>query len=109
MNFEEHYGELTEDILLDGLIPYANSLPINKCFLGKKFQKVVKKSELPIDNFMNVCFEKEQSIKDGSTITWTLQDLELNVFVIESKKLFVKGKQVWVYAVGIIEGNNEEK
>jgi len=25
------------------------------------------------------------------------------------KKLFVKGKHVWVYAVGIIDGDNEEE
>ena len=47
MNFEEHYGELTGEITLNGTTPDGNSMPINKCFLGKKFQKQLKKFEMP--------------------------------------------------------------
>ena len=46
MNFDKHYEERTPDIRLDAFIPYANSLPISKVFLGKKFQKHIK--NLPI-------------------------------------------------------------
>ncbi|EEY5795406.1 TPA: hypothetical protein ACNBXP_002054 [Escherichia coli] len=65
MNFEEHYGELTSEITLNGTIPDGNSMPINKCFLGKKFQKQLKKADIQIECFMNICYEKKQSFKDG--------------------------------------------
>jgi len=103
MNFEEHYGEFTREILLGGITPDANSMPLNKCFLGKKFQKIIKNSEHSIDSYMNVCFEKQQGFADGEVLDWELQGEVLPVFLIESKKLFVKGKHFWVYAVGIIE------
>lgn len=101
MNFDKHYEERTPDIRLDAFIPYANSLPISKVFLGKKFQKHIK--NLPIEYYMAVVFEKPQEIADGQSMKWTLDDLTLNVYVIEHKQLFVKGKKVWAYAVGIME------
>jgi hypothetical protein len=52
---------------------------------------------------MNVCFEKQQAFKSNENLTWELQDLVLDVFVIDEKKLFVKGKHFWVYAIGIKE------
>jgi len=72
-------------------------------FLGKKFLKLLKKSELNINHYMAVVFEAPQKIVDGQLMTWTLDGVALNVFVIEEKQLFVKGKNVWAYAVGIIE------
>ena len=103
MNFEQHYEDLTSDITLNGCTPYCNSMPINKCFLAKKFQKVVKNSSYTIDSYMNVGYEKPQTFKDGEVLQWELHGEVLNVFLIESKQLFVKGKNFWVYAVGIIE------
>ncbi|WP_217187118.1 hypothetical protein [Enterobacter soli] len=41
MYFDEHYEELTSEIRLDGITPDANSMPMNKMFLGKKFQKII--------------------------------------------------------------------
>lgn len=101
MNFDKHYGGRTPDIRLDDLTPYANSLPINKIFLGKKFKKQIK--NMPIEHYMAVVFESEQQISDGQLMKWVLDDLVLNVYVIEHKQLFVKGKNVWAYAVGIME------
>ncbi|WP_312229008.1 hypothetical protein [Pseudescherichia sp.] len=103
MNFDEHYGDLTEEITLAGITPVANSLPIQKCFLGKKFQKAIKNSDHEITTFMNVGFEKPQIFENGSVLTWSMQGQNLDVFVIDSKQLFVKGRNFWVYAVGIIE------
>ncbi|WP_312282560.1 hypothetical protein [Pseudescherichia sp.] len=103
MNFEEHYGELTGEIELNGLVPYANSMPIHKCFLGKKFQKVLKKKKINIEHFMNVCFETQQDFTEGELLTWSLQGEGMDVYAIECKQLFVKGKHFWVYCVGIIE------
>lgn len=103
MNLEEHYGELTSEITMNGITPDANSMPITKVFLGKKFQKVVKNSTHTINSFMNVIYEKPQSFKHGEVLEWVLQDLVLSVYLIEEKKLFVKGKFFWVYNVGIIE------
>lgn len=59
MNFDEHYGELTSEIKLDGNTPEANSMPIHKCFLGNKFKKVLKSKQINIEHFMNVCYEKK--------------------------------------------------
>jgi len=103
MDFERHYGELTSEIRLDGIVPDGNSLPINTIFLTKKFKKIIKDSGYVINDFMNVCFEKPQEFKDNENLTWELQDLKFDVFVIYEKKLFVKGKHFWVYAVGMIE------
>ncbi len=105
MDFEKHYGELTSDIRINGLIPDGNSMPLSIIFLAKKFNKLVKKSEHKIDSFMNACFEKSQDLKIGEVLKWELldSDLSFDVFVIDTKKLFVKGKYFWVYAIGIIE------
>ena len=102
MNIEEHYGELTSEIRLEGITPDANSMPLNKMFLGKKFQKIIKNSTYQIDSYMNVIFEKKQSFT-SEVLEWELQGEVLPVFLIEYKKLFVKGKHFHVYAVGIIE------
>lgn len=103
MNFEQHYGELTSEIKLNGMTPDGNSMPLNKCFLDKKFQKLVKKSNHQIESYMNVIYEKKKDFKVGEVLEWELQGEKMPVFLIESKKLFVKGKHFWVYAVGIIE------
>jgi len=103
MNFEQHYGDLTNDIKLNGITPYANSMPMNKIFLGKKFQKKVNTSTHNIDSYMNVIFEHPQQLNEGDVYEWVLNDLVLSVYLIEAKALFVKGKHFWVYAVGIIE------
>ena len=106
MDFEKHYGELTSDIRINGLIPDGNSMPINVIFLAKKFKKIIKETDYQIDSFMNVCFEKSQDLKVGEVYKWELLDssgLQFYVYLIEIKKLFVKGKYFWVYAIGIIE------
>jgi len=103
MDFEQHYGELTSDIRLNGIVPDGNSMPVNAIFLTKKFKKIIKDSGYIINDFMNVCFEKQQAFKSNENLTWELQDLVLEVFVIDEKKLFVKGKHFWVYAIGIKE------
>lgn len=103
MYFEEHYEELTSEIRLGGVTPDANSMPMNKMFLGKKFQKIIKNSTHNVDTYMNVIFEKKQTFKNGDVLEWELQGEVLPVFLIEYKKLFVKGKHFHVYAVGIIE------
>ena len=103
MELDRHYGDSTRDIRLDNLTPFANSLPVNKCFLGKKFQKIVKNSVHDIEDFMNVIFEKPQKITAGQLMKWSLHGLVLDVYVIDDTKLFVKGKDVWAYAVGIIK------
>ncbi|MGP8936761.1 hypothetical protein V1605_12255 [Enterobacter soli] len=63
MYFDEHYEELTSEIRLDGITPDANSMPMNKMFLGKKFQKIIKNSTYQIDSYMNVIFEKSKPLK----------------------------------------------
>lgn len=103
MYFEEHYEELTSEIRLGGVTPDANSMPMNKMFLGKKFQKIIKNSTHNVDSYMNVIFEKKQTFKNGDVLEWELQGEVLPVFLIEYIKLFVKGKHFHVYAVGIIE------
>ncbi|MEX5391171.1 hypothetical protein WCE19_15035 [Enterobacter cloacae] len=103
MYFEEHYEELTSEIRLGGVTPDANSMPMNKMFLGKKFQKIIKNSTHNVDSYMNVIFEKKQTFNNGEVLEWELQGEVLTVFLIEYKKLFVKGKHFHVYAVGIIE------
>lgn len=106
MDFEKHYGELTSDIRINGLIPDGNSMPINIIFLAKKFKKMIKETDYHIDSFMNACFEKPQDLVKGEVYKWELLDgrgLQFDVYVIDAKKLFVKGKHFWVYAIGIIE------
>lgn len=103
MNFEQHYGEQTPDIRVSNTTPYANSMPMNRMFLGKKFGKALKQATFSCDCYMNVCYEKEQSFEDGTVLKWELDALSLDVYVIGSTKLFVKGKHVWAYCMGIIE------
>ncbi|WP_318366891.1 hypothetical protein [Enterobacter sp.] len=103
MNFEQHYGELTKGIKLNGITPYGNSMPMSKMFLSKKFLKKVNTSTHNIDSYMNVIFEHPQQLSEGDVYEWVLNDLVLSVYLIEAKALFVKGKNFWVYAVGIIE------
>ncbi|MGR2854739.1 hypothetical protein FY046_01625 [Erwinia sp. 1181_3] len=103
MNFEQHYEEKTPYITLDGVTPYANSMATHKMFLTKKFSKILKKSEIVCECYMNVCFEREQKFEDGQVLKWVLRDEVMQVYVIGSTKLFVKGKLIWAYCVGIIE------
>lgn len=103
MDIEKHYGELTPYITLDGITVYANSMPIEMCFLGAKFKKQLKKSGVKCLNYMNVCFDKPQSFENGTVLKWKLRNDETEVYLIEEKKLFVKGKNFWSYCVGIIE------
>ncbi|ROP61618.1 hypothetical protein EDF81_0089 [Enterobacter sp. BIGb0383] len=103
MNFERHYEEQTAYITLGGETPIANSMPINKCFLGKKFQKILKNEGLTVNCFMNVCYDKSQSFTEGTIMKWKLREEEIDVYLIESKKLFIKGKHIWAYCVGIVE------
>lgn len=103
MNFEQHYGEMTHYIQLDGSIPLANSMPLSVMFLGKKQKKGLKKTDIKFESFMNICYEKEQPLVDGSTYEWKLNDQIMSVYLIDSTKLFVKGKLIWAYCVGIIE------
>lgn len=103
MNFEQHYGEMTHYIQLHGCTPVANSMPLSVMFLGKKQRKALKNTELKFDSYMNVCFESEQKLVDGSVLEWTLHDEVMQVYLIDSTKLFVKGKLIWAYCVGIIE------
>ena len=42
MYFEEHYEELTSEIRLGGVTPDANSMPMNKMFLGKSFKRSLR-------------------------------------------------------------------
>ncbi len=100
MNFEEHYGDLTPFITLNGITPFANSMPINKCFLSTKLNKKLKKQDVSIDTYMNVIYEREQSF-DTEMLEWKMQDLELDVVLIDSTRVFVKGRHFWAYCVGI--------
>lgn len=102
MIFDQHYGELTRDITINGTVPYANSMPIDKCFLGKKFQKLLKKKNQNVSNYMNIAYEREQSF-DSDLLEWELQGSIIDVVLIDYKKLFVKGRFFHVYCVGIIE------
>lgn len=52
---------------------------------------------------MNVCFETQQDFTEGELLTWSIQGEGMDVYAIECKQLFVKGKHFWVYCVGIIE------
>lgn len=101
--FENHYGESTAYITLEGITPFANSTPVETIFLGKKFTKELRKNNILSNSFMNVCYEKQQAFVTGTVLKWKLRGDITNVYLIEEKKLFVKGKNFWVYCVGIIE------
>lgn len=73
MNFEQHYEELISEITLGGVTPDGNSMSMNKMFLGKKFQKIIKNRTHNVDSYMNVIFEKKQAFKDGEVLEWKLQ------------------------------------
>lgn len=100
---EKHYEELTSDILFGNVIPFANSMPIDQCFLRKKFKKTIKNAGLKITHFMNVIYEKPQNqIVQGTFMDWSLLGDISSVFVIDGTELFVKGKKYWVYCVGMV-------
>lgn len=103
MNFEQHYGEKTSYIKIDGVTPYANSMATHKMFLTKKFAKVLKQATFECECYMNVCFEREQKFVDGQVLEWSLRDEVMKVYVIGTTKLFVKGKMIWAYCMGIME------
>lgn len=94
--FDKHYEEQTPYITLDGKMPYANSLPIDLMFLGKKFKKKVKGQIL---SYMNVAYDRPQQF--GTDLEWSLNGNSTEVLLIDETKLFVKGKHFWVYCVGI--------
>lgn len=100
---DQHYGEKTPYIKVDGTTPYANSMPLNVMFLNKKYSKVLKKADVHCDSFMNVCYEREQPFENGTVLNWQLEGMDMDVYLIGCGKLFVKGKHVWAYCVGIIE------
>jgi|GEM_PF-997160 len=102
-NMEQHFGDLTPYIQLEGLTPVANSMPMDICFLGKKFKKVLKQVTFECNSYMNVCFDKEQNLAEGTVLEWSLHDDVMKVYVIGSTRVFVKGKPIWAYCVGIIE------
>ena len=103
MIFDKHYGEQTAYITMNGIEPFANSTPIDICFLGKKFKKVLTANDIKCGSYMNVAYEKPQQFQEGSVLKWKLRTDETSVYLIEEKKLFVKGKHFWLYCVGIME------
>lgn len=106
MIFDKHYENETPYITMQGITPFANSMPIDLCFLGKKFKKQLKNSNINCLCYMNVAYDKPQDFQELSVLEWKLHDDSTDVFLIEEKKLFVKGKHFWVYCVGIIEDDN---
>ncbi len=97
---DKHYEEQTVYITLEGVTPFANSTPIDITFLDKKFKKVLKKSGIDCDYYMNVIFEKSQNFENK--LEWKLHDHCTDVFLIGETKLFIKGKHFYVYCIGIV-------
>ncbi|HAV1973412.1 TPA: hypothetical protein JG946_003772 [Enterobacter hormaechei subsp. steigerwaltii] len=103
MDLEAHFEGETPYITLDGHTPYANSKPIENMFMNKQVKKELKNSGYKCSHFMNVIYEKKKALRKGDTYTWKLRDMEFNVVLLGKAELFVKGKHVYVYCVGIME------
>lgn len=103
MNIEDHFEGETPYIMMNGETPFANSKPIDQCYMGKHIKKELKKTEYKCNSFMNVIYDRKKSLRIGDTYTWSLRDMEFNVVLVGKTDLFVKGKHVFVYCVVIIE------
>ncbi|HIE9727056.1 TPA: hypothetical protein ACXRYW_005351 [Klebsiella variicola subsp. variicola] len=103
MNLEEHFEDQTSEILINGRTPLTNSLPFEYFYLGEHITKAFKryKKTHPCDYFMTVTFERKQPLKDGQIVKWTLKDDEYDVIIIKSTELYVKGRKVYAYSLGI--------
>ncbi|EPC0896008.1 hypothetical protein ACRV5G_000669 [Enterobacter hormaechei] len=103
MNIEDHFEGETPYIQLNGETPFANSKPIQNCFMNKKVKKEFSKSGYSSNSYMNVMFERKKALRTGDTYTWSLRDMEFNVVLLDKTELFVKGKRFYAYCIGIIE------
>lgn len=100
---EEHFEGQTPYIQMNGETPFANSKPFDQCFIGKHIKKELRNTEYECKSFMNVIFERRKALRLRDTYTWKLRDVEFNVVLLGKTDLFVKGKHVFVYCVGIVE------
>jgi hypothetical protein len=105
MNIEEHFDEDTDYIKLGEFTPFANSKPIENFFMNKKVKKQLKESGYTSTSHMNVIYESGKPFRIGDIYKWKLHDLEIEVVMLGKTQLFVKGKYVYAYCVGIIEND----
>ena len=105
MNLEDHFEEQTAYIQINGKTPYTNSLPYEEFYLGKIHLKAYKKykKQHPCQYFMSVSFEKKPPLKNGSIVQWKLNEDEYDIIILHQAELFVKGKRIYAYTVGILK------
>lgn len=97
---ENHYEGKTPYILVNGNTPFMNSLPYHSCLLTNKLiKKTLKKYQS--DHLMNIAFDKPQAVKVGDVLSWSLDDLVMNVTVLTNDKIFVKGVYSYLVVVSI--------
>lgn len=100
----QHYEEKTQNITVDHVTPFMNSLPYNKMLLGNKKIKKELREHSNVSNLMNIAFEKPQNtLTIGETITWSLDGIEIDVVVLSQDRMFIKGMYVWGVIVAIID------
>ncbi|HGK4843941.1 TPA: hypothetical protein ACJ2XA_004286 [Kluyvera georgiana] len=99
---ENHYEGKTQEILVNSTTPFMNSLPYHKCLLTNKLIKRALK-QYPAEHLMNIAFEKPQAMNIGDSLTWTLEDIVLDVTVLSNDKIFVKGNNYYLVVVAINE------
>ncbi len=105
MNLEDHFEEQTPYIQIDGKTPLTNSLPYEEFYLGEVHIKAYKKykKQYPCQYFMSVSFEKKPPLKSGDIVQWKLHEDEYDIIILKYGELFVKGKRVHAYTVGILK------
>ena len=99
---ENHYEGKTQEILVNSTTPFMNSLPYHKCLLTNKLTKKALK-QYPTEHLMNIAFEQPQTMKIGDSLTWTLEDVVLDITVLSNNKIFVKGNHYYLVVVAINE------
>lgn len=99
---ENHYEGKTQDIRVNDITPFMNSLPYHKCLLTNKLIKKNLK-QYPAEHLMNIAFEKPQAMNIGDSLTWTLEDVVLDITVLSNDKIFVRGNNYYLVVVAINE------
>ena len=99
---ENHYEGKTQEILVNSTTPFMNSLPYHKCLLTNKLIKKTLK-QYPTEHLMNIAFEQPQTMKIGDSLTWTLEDVVLDITVLSNNKILVKGNHYYLVVVAINE------
>ncbi|HBA9707714.1 TPA: hypothetical protein ACSTL3_000360 [Escherichia coli] len=103
-NEQPHYNETqVQDIKMNGIKPFYNSLPYDRSYITNKKIKKEIKSRPDINSFMTVGYLSDHHFKTDTVVPWSIGVFETNVLIVDKVKAFIKGNHVWLYTVGLLD------